>query len=261
MRDQIICTSEIDKIIALAKECIATCAIGVVIGANGVGKTTALKFLERRYETLKLPRKCLFHRCCVTSGCTSGVKDLLISLGRRDLIFRCGISLPVLIRQAVTVIQKKNLGMILLDEADVLSKEALLGLITLQDVSCESNHPLVFILGGIRPHPLWIGTMSSGISRTLRIENFNHLNLENTLAVLSKWGKPFRDFIAKIEKGEVEAIRLAQLIHKNTAGNFRRLRFFTELFLMQETKVDKESVDRTFSRLYYENPDQKKYSA
>jgi hypothetical protein len=252
-QEQILATPSVEAAIDLMKDCVATRAIGVITGGNGTGKTFALKAIAGRYSKLGLPGTCLSYRCCQVNGSTRGVKDLLTELGARGGIFQNGASatLQLLVKYALHELTKKDIHTLLLDEADLWDREALGGLVTLYDFCREKDFPIALILSGTKELNDWIGGVSAGISRTLGFHRFSSLSLKILSAVLQEWGAPFRSFIEAAKKGDPEAKRNLQLIHKHSGGNMRRLRFFTDLFLLHEPSgaVSREAISRTFNKM------------
>jgi hypothetical protein len=232
MNEKILTTPAIERVITLVKECVALGAIGVVVGPPGTGKTTALLAVEKRYPTLGLPGGCFYYRCCSGTGPTRGVRDLLVGLGMRESLLPVGFSLQMVIKIALREFESRSLRVLLCDEADTWGVDALRGVLTMADISRQKGQPLVLILGAATDADRWLGDLPSALSRTLRFEFFENLSVEMTLSVLQEWGPVFQSFAGQVEKGDKEAVRTLKLIHKGTGGNFRKLHYFAQLFLL-----------------------------
>ncbi len=253
MNEQILTTPAVATAEALLKECWATRSIGAIIGANGSGKTFALRALELRYPKLGLPGTCLRYRCCQLQGVTRGVRDVLLHLGGRLASLRSGATggLQLFSKMAKTEFTKRDIQTLLLDEADLWDIGALSGLVTFYDLMADAGHPLVLIITGIAPSAQWLDQLSSLRSRTLRIEMVPPLSKELLLAVLQEWAQPFRNLAEKVNGGIAASEKLLKRIERGTEGNLRRARQFTDLLLMAgpDFSLTEESVAAAFAKM------------
>jgi hypothetical protein len=213
----------------LYDECVQTRALGVIVGMNGTGKTSALKSIAGRHTAESKPGVCLYYRCARNSGPTRGLKDILQELGCRDTLFRHGASVQMLVKFAQRELRKRDVRAILLDEADEWALDALGGFVTLFDVLRETDTPVAAVLAGVKAPSTWIGAIPSGDSRTLRVEQFSNLTPGMMLGILKKWLPTFEALAEEYEAKNAQTRKLVTAIAKVTSGNLRRLRFFADL--------------------------------
>jgi len=252
MTEEIVTTPAVERAIELLKESVATRAIGVICGANGSGKTFALKAMEGRYGKLELPGTCFRYRCCQVNGPMRGVRDLLTEIGcGRGSLLQNGSSatLQLLVKYALHEFRKRNIRTLLLDEADLWGRDSLGGLITLYDFCRENDFPITIIMTGVLHPDQWIKNVSAALSRTLRIETVGNFDAPVMLAVLQEWGEPFLAWTKLVRAGNAEANKTARAIHKATNGNLRRMRYFADLFLLQNADVSRKSVEAIFAKM------------
>ena len=250
----IITTPSVRQALDLFRHCHATRSIGVIIGANGTGKTVALRSLVERHPRLEAGGGCLYLRCCSNQGPTRGVKDLLEELGCRGAIFRSGATLQILVKAVIRELRKREVVSLFLDEGDQWAAETWSGMLALYDM-CLEEHPVTILTTGITPPERWISGAPSGQSRTLRVETVANLTPELTLAVLREWGEPFQALAERVNAKDPDAVKLLRVIHRGTAGNLRRMRFFATLAMMEQpTEITRKVVEVAFSRMTNATP-------
>jgi hypothetical protein len=213
----------------LAKHCIALGCLGVITGTNGVGKTEALKFLTRCTDLLPAETKSHYHQCVRAEGSSRAVRDVLIDLEVRQAVHQRGMALGIALKLALREFNERKIGLLLMDDADLLSIDSLQGVISLYDYTRAKNYPLSLILAGATGSEKWIGALPAASSRTLKICRLQNLTVELTCALFAGWGAPMSDLAGAVREKNVDAIRVLRFIHKNTNGNTRRLYYFAEL--------------------------------
>lgn len=212
----------------LARHCKALGTLGVVTGPNGVGKTEGLKFLARSPE-LTPNQTAYYHQCVSAEGHSRGVRDILVGMEVRQAIYQRGMALPVAMKLALREIQDRKIGMLLMDEADLLSIESLQGIVSLYDYCRAKEHPVAIVMAGARGAEKWIGGLSAGWSRTLKVCRLTNLSVEMTAALFSGWGSPMTELAQGVRAKDRDAIAVLKSIHRGTGGNPRRLYFFAGL--------------------------------
>lgn len=257
MSEFIVPTPAVESAMTLLRECIATQSIGALIGSNGVGKTYALKAVEGRYAKLGLGGECLRYRCCEVRGSTRGVRDLLMHLGGRLASLRNGVTggLQLYAKMAQAEFRKRDIRVLLLDEADLWDVSALGGLITLFDTLREAGLPLTILMVGILPPAQWLDQLSSLRSRTLRVETITPLGKETLLGVCQEWAEPFRQLAADVDAKRPAAQKLLRMIFAGTQGNLRRSRQLCDLLLMDGPQfvLSEETVSAAFKKMLRAN--------
>lgn len=257
MTEFVVPTPAVETAMTLLRECMATQSIGALIGSNGVGKTFALKAVEGRYSKLGLGGACLRYRCCEVRGSTRGVRDLLMHLGGRLASLRNGVTggLQLYAKMAQAEFRKRDIRVLLLDEADLWDVAALGGLITLFDTLREGGLPLTIVLTGILPPAQWLDQLSSLRSRTLRVETVTPLSKETLLGVCQEWAEPFRQLAADVDAKKPASQKLLRTIFSGTQGNLRRARQLCDLLLMQgpQFELSEQTVLTAFGKMLRPN--------
>lgn len=253
MEEPILTTPCVSTAVDLFNECVATRSIGVMVGANGSGKTYALRALEMRHAKSGMGGVCVRYRCCQVQGSTRGVRDLLLHLGGRLASLRTGATggLQLFCKLAQAEFKKQDIRVLLLDEADLWDLSSLGGLVTLYDYLLENGRPVTLIMTGALPPPHWLDQISALRSRTLRIETIQPLSKEMLMGVLQEWAPPFLQLANQITNGVAAAEKRLKLIHRGTCGNLRRARQFADLLLMhgQNFKLTEETISWAFTRM------------
>jgi len=221
-----------DRAVALAKECVELQCLGVIAGKPGTGKTVALQTILARYPTLGLPGTCVYYRAYSAEGGTRAVRDLLEGLGVRPTLVPPAAPLQLVVKAALRELQAREVRLLCVDEADSYTGDSLKGLISLYDAALQSGHPVSAVLAGGQEAPKWLAEVASGLSRTVRVEEFAALSPELTLGVLKKWDPRFVDFAGEVTAGSKDARRAASAIGRMTGGNLRRLSYFAKLLQM-----------------------------
>jgi hypothetical protein len=214
--------------VRLAKHCRALGTIGVLTGPNGVGKTEALKFLKRSPE-LSAHQTAYYYQAVQAEGPSRGVRDLLVAMEVRQAIYQRGMALPIALKLALREIQDRKIGMLLIDEADLLSVESLQGIISLYDHCRAKEQAVAIILAGAKGAEKWIGALPAGWSRTLKVCRLQNLSVEMTAALYEGWGSPVAELARAVRAKDRDAVSVLKSIHRGTGGNPRRLYFFAGL--------------------------------
>ena len=213
----------------LGRHCVALDCIGVLCGPNGVGKSEALKFLSRSTDLLPAGTKAHYHQSVQAVGPSRAVRDILVDLEVRQAIHQRGMALPIALKLALRELKERKIGLLLLDDADLLSQESLQGIISLYDYCRAKAHPLSMICAGASSHEKWIGSLPAAWSRTLKVCKLQNLSVEMTCALFGGWGAPMADLAQGVREKNRDAIGAIKLIHKGTGGNTRRLYYFAKL--------------------------------
>lgn len=228
---KIIKTPDVQAGIELLQDCAAAGAIGVITGPNGTGKTEALRAIEKTYGKLGLQGIALYYRCHFNKRSTRGIKDLLDCLGVRQAAFQSGASVQFSVKTCMAELKKRKIHCLLIDEADLWTKESLIGLIGLFDMAQLEQFHLTILLGSTGNPDLWLSQITSARSRTLKVVAFGYLTRDLMLEVLRHWGEGFEKLANQVSKRQAEAKKIAGRIHKLTGGNFRRLGHYGRLHL------------------------------
>jgi hypothetical protein len=213
----------------LAKHCVALGCIGVITGTNGVGKTEALKFLARSTDLLPADTKTRYHQCVQAAGASRAVRDILVDLEVRQAVHQRGMALPIALKLALREFTERKIGLLLLDDGDLLSIDSLQGIVSLYDYCRAKNYPLSLILAGATGSEKWIGALPAAWSRTLKVCRLQNLTVELTCALFAGWGPPMSGLAEAVRAKNRDAIGVLRFIHKGVNGNTRRLYYFAEL--------------------------------
>lgn len=158
----------IEAALKLAKHCRAVGSIGVITGGNGTGKTESLKFLARSPE-LTPDQTAYYHQCVAAVGPSGAMRDMLAAMEVRQAVHQRGMAVPIALKLALREMQDRKIGMLLLDEADLLSIESLQGLVSFYDHCRNKEYPLAIIMAGAKDDAKWIGGLAAAWSRTLML--------------------------------------------------------------------------------------------
>jgi hypothetical protein len=161
----------------LAKHCVALGCIGVITGTNGVGKSEALKFLARSTDLLPADTKTRYHQCVQAAGASRAVRDILVDLEVRQAVHQRGMALPIALKLALREFTERKIGLLLLDDGDLLSIDSLQGIVSLYDYCRAKNYPLSLILAGATGSEKWIGALPAAWSRTLKVCRLQNLTV------------------------------------------------------------------------------------
>ncbi len=244
----IITTSLLDRAVQLAKDAVLLDCIGAIVGPNGSGKSVALKTILSRYPSSGLDGNALYHRACATQGHTRGVKDILFEFGIREAHVSSS-NLQIACKLGLREFGGRKIRLLLLDEADSMAKDSLVGIVTLIDYCNGHGHRLGLVMAAAQPITGWLATNSAGMSRTVRAEKSGNMSVEEMLAILRQWLPGLATLIAQAQEQSPDALKLVRLIHKGTSdGNFRRMSYFAGL-LRQEENVNEESIRQSLSRI------------
>jgi hypothetical protein len=227
----IVDTPDVQATVELLRDSAAAKAIGVITGPNGSGKTEALRAVEKMYGKLGMLGTALYYRCHLNKRNSRGIKDILDSLGVRQAAFQSGASLQYAVKMCLAELKKKKIHALLIDEADLWTRDSLLGLIGLFDMALLEKYPLAMVLASTGNPDLWLAPVASAKSRTLKITSFEYMDRELMGKVMRKWGTEFESWLDLVEKKDATALKVLTRIHKLTAGNFRRLGHFASLHL------------------------------
>ena len=217
--------------VELLRDCTATQALGVIVGPNGSGKTKALLAIERTYGKLGLSGVAFYYRCHLNKRNSRGIKDILDALGVRQAAFQSGASVQFAIKTCLAELKKKKIHCLLVDEADLWTRESLLGLVGLFDMARLDGFDLVILLASTGNPDIWLAPVTAAKSRTLKVVEFAYMDRDLMLKVLCKWGTEFSSLADRVGKKEAEAAKVAGRIYKLTDGNFRRLSHYAALHL------------------------------
>ncbi len=244
----VITTSLITRAVQLAKDAVLLDCIGVITGPNGGGKSVALKTTLSRYASLGLDGIALYHRACATQGHTRGVKDILFEFGIREAHVSSS-NLQIACKLGLREFSARKIKLMLLDEADSMNKDSLVGVVTLIDYCNQHGHRLGLVMAAAQPISGWLATNSAGMSRTVREEKADNMVVEEVLAILREWVPALTSLITQAMEKNAEALKLARLIYKGIGdGNFRRMSYFATL-LRQEKTVDEDSIKQVLARI------------
>jgi len=161
--------------------------------------------------------------------------------------------LQIVSKFALRELLSRDIKLLLIDEADAWSSDSLRGLISLYDGASQSGNPISATLAGGPGLGKWLAELASGLSRTIRIEEFSPLPLELVMATLKRWDTRFATVAEELSAGTKEARRVAAAITRICGGNLRRLSFFTKLLQMHypECKITIDTVEAVGEHLLH----------
>lgn len=248
----------IEESAELLLDCVATGAIGVLAGPAGSGKTVAFRRLAARYSSMGLAGECVYYCAQTNAGTTRGIKDLLMESGIGGAIIAQGhgASMQMIVKLALRDFKRRNTRCLLIDETQRLDVEAMQGYVALHDYLRTQDHPVALLVATTEEAPAWLHATDSARSRTLKILRSNYVDADTMMGLLAKWSEEFVEFSKQVDAGEKAASTVASLIHTHTAGNLRRLNFFTILYRrhLAGRIVEIDTVQSTLSRMSEEAP-------
>ena len=205
--------------------------MGVVQGPSGTGKSWLLKAIQKRFSQSQLPGSICIVECCQAAGPSSGVRAILLELGIGGAVTsnRTVAGLQYLLKLAMREITQRGIRGILLDDADNYAPDAIAGIVSLFNHLKESGHPIVIILTGVLPEERWIAQLPAAVTRTLHVERSAAMSLTLMAAVMKRLPAPLPALVEAHQAGDKEAGKILRLVHGQTGGVFRRVRFFSDL--------------------------------
>ena len=94
---------------------------------------------------------------------------------------------------------------------------------------------MTLIMTGVLNEDRWIGQVPAAATRTLHVEHSTVMDIAMTAAVLKKMGEPFHNLV-QAQRKDADARAALRLIHRETGGVFRRIRYFSDLASVQAEK-------------------------
>jgi hypothetical protein len=159
------------------------------------------------------------------------VRGILRELGLGGAVTtnNAGAGLQFLLKLAQREIIQRDIQGLLLDDADNFAVDSLGGIVSLFNNLKESGHPIVIMLAGVLPEDRWIGQLPSAVTRTLHVQRSTPMPLKMMAAVMKRMGNPLPAVIEAYQAGDKDAGKILRMIHGQTGGVFRRVRFFADL--------------------------------
>jgi len=204
-----------------------------------------------RHVQQQLPGSIHRIKCSKACGPSSGVRAILLDLGIGGAVTstRAGAGLHYLLALAVKEIKQRKVATLLLDDADYYETDAIVGIVALFDQLREAKCPVTLIMTGVLDEDSWIGQVPAAATRTLHVEHSSLMDLRMTAAVLKQMGEPFAQLVESQRK-DPDARTALRLIHKETGGVFRRIRYFTDLASAQVGKgLTLETVEAVLEQM------------
>jgi hypothetical protein len=228
--ESIITTPLIERAWKLYTNCRTARAIGVIQGPSGTGKSSVLQAIMARHIQNQLPGSIHRIKCSRAQGPSSGVRAIMLDLGIGGAVTstRSGAGLHYLLALAVKEIKQRKIAALLLDDADYYETDAIVGIVALFDQLREAKCPVTLIMTGVLSEDQWIGQVPAASTRTLHVEHTAMMDLAMTAAVLKHMGESLKNLVEAQRKDD-NARAALRLIHKETGGVFRRIRFFADL--------------------------------
>ncbi len=250
--ERIVTIPLLEEVEILASDCLQLGCLGAVTGPSGIGKTVALRSVERKLS--RPGSNCFYFRAYQTEGHTRCVRDFLHAIGIRSSTIPSGLTLQVLIKLALREIRAREIKLLLVDEADHWPLDGLKGFIAMVDAAHSDDYGLSAILCGNTELATWLAHYAPGMSRTLRCCHGKPLSAALSLATLRQWSPVFDELAIRINSGDKTARRTASLIHAGTGGSLRRLNYFARLYVLRHgtAEVDEERVSTVLRDLITE---------
>ena len=92
----------------------------------------------------------------------------------------------------------------------------------------EAKWPVTLIMTGVLNEDRWIGQVPAAATRTLHVEHSSVMDITMTAGVLKQFGEPFHNLV-QAQRKDADARAALRLIHRETGGVFRRIRYFADL--------------------------------
>jgi hypothetical protein len=242
-------TSLLTRCVDLARDAVLLDCLGAVTGPNGSGKTIALRGVVSRYPGLGLDGFPLYHRACGAQGSTRGVKDLLHeAFGVREAHVSSS-NLQIACKLGLREFSNRKIKLLLLDEADSLARDSLIGVTTLIDYCNGHGHRIGLIMAAAQSLNSWMGTNAAGMSRTVRCIESSNMSVEEMLGVFSEWLPGLQPLIVKVKEKDGAALKMARLIHRGCQdGNFRRMSYFAKI-LRDSQAYDEAAIKAAIAKI------------
>ncbi len=247
--ESIMILPSVEQALTLARHCVEVGSLGLLCGAPGVGKSVSAKHVVERATAIGIGNA-FYYRAFATEGSGRGIKDLLDGMGVRNSLLPTGAPLQLVNKLAQREFRAQGLRLVLVDEADAWTTDALRGFLAVIDATKDSGHPVSAILIGGNELPRMITQHAPLLSRALRVDRVDALPLDLMLGVLREWSRVFADFAGMVKEGDKAARLLAKRIHQGTGGNLRRMSYFARLFRIEFPDAEAltaENADRVFS--------------
>lgn len=229
------------------------CAFVVFSGEAGVGKTTTaremVKALERKFSSSNPHafRGIHFEVGRLRTGQGNEVKRML-----RSVYAATGLRLDEgvydryppeeIAAELIEYLRSRRIAMIFIDEAGLLSLEAIGGLVTLLDVAHNREHYMTIVLIGMDDLPTKLRRRPQIKRRVFEWCTFTPLELKTTIKFL----KAIHPYFAELNENEDEDAAQFEFVHEITSGLPGFISSFIERFDSRWRAVGEQRVDIFF---------------
>jgi hypothetical protein len=240
-----------EEIFTLARRCHAVHSLGVVVGGNGTGKTTTLRYLTDHPDRCGIEGGVAYFLAASAAGPTRGLKDFLGDRGIKQAIYQKGLSMKLLARLAHRDLQENDIRLVVVDEADMLDVQSIQGFVSMFDTCRDLGFPIAVLFAGVLDASKWINQIAAAESRTLHSVTLASLKPEMIAAIFTEWGPPLDRLAARVKVQEKEAVAVLRMIAQGTGGNFRKLYFFGSITALEHKQEDMTCavVDVIFAKM------------
>ena len=207
--------------VRLVKESIHSSYMVVLCGQSGVGRREPVRVIASEWEQNSDPRKVVLFNCMETTKPIDLMKDLLWELGAK---YGREQSLRQTTRLLVRELKERRIGLLCISGIDALSRSCIEHIPRLFEAVRADGDSMGLVVTSDPGNSALFAISTHGLCQAT--VHLSTLDAKSTLGVMHAWDKRFEPILKRACQQKPQGMRCADIIHKNTNGNFERMAGF-----------------------------------